>query len=96
MSNGCIATEVTPQFTQNRKWIGIYPLNEDERGKFKYIEIELPKNIIENDLDWFEDDEIKTTIYLKSIEELYQLLEEKKMDPQAFDVPWKFKYPYHY
>lgn len=97
MSRGCIATEIAPQYIENRKWASIYPLEEkDERGAYRYFEIELPKKIIEEDLDWFKDDEITEEVFVASLKELYDLLEIKKLNPLSFDVPWKFNFPYHY
>lgn len=97
MSGGCIATELQALYPDNRKWAGIYPLAvDDKRGSYKYVEVELPKRIIENDLDWFNDDEIKEEVFLKSLEDLYKLLDDKNINPLSFDVPWKFNYPYHY
>jgi hypothetical protein len=97
MSNGCIAIEIQPHNSENRKWASIYPLEKgDERGIYRYFEIELPKNIVENDLDWFKDDEITEEVFVSSLDELYNLLETKKLDPLSFDVPWKFNFPYHY
>ncbi|WP_129020206.1 hypothetical protein [Edaphocola flava] len=97
MTKGCIATEVKPIKDENRKWIAIYPLDEgDNRGRYKYFEIELSRKIIDNDLDWFDQDEIKEEIFIHSLSELNTLLETKNLNPLSFDVPWKFNYPYHY
>ncbi len=97
MSKGCIVTEVAPQLVGNRKWVAIYPAPEGEiRGAYKYFEVELPGYIVERDLDWFESDEITSWQFVADLAGLYDLLETKNLDPETFDVPWKFNYPYHY
>lgn len=98
MSDGCIATELNAQNSKNRKWAAIYPIKDKDTQemRFRYFEIELPREILEKDLDWFKSDEITSEVFLDSLDELYKLLAEKNIDPVAFDVPWKFNYPYHY
>lgn len=98
MSRGCIAAEVKAKNPQkNRKWASIYPLDKgDVRGSYRYFEVELAREIIEKDLDWFQDDEITTEIFVRSLDELYQLLELKELSPLIFDVPWKSNFPHHY
>ena len=98
MSRGCIAAEVKAENPEkNRKWVSIYPLKKgDVRGLYRYFEVELTKEIIEKDLDWFQDEEITTEVFGHSLDDLYQLLESKKLSPSIFDVPWKSNFPHHY
>lgn len=95
MLHSTIVTEIDASNPDNRKWISICPLKDrDERGKYRYFEVELPKDILEKDLDWGSEDEIIEERFLKSIHDIYTLLEQKNIDPHSFDVPWKFDYPY--
>lgn len=93
-SKAHIATEIRAENVDNRKWVAIYP-SDLEDYLFKIFEIELPKEIIENELDWFDDDEIKYKRYVKSEAELFYWLTEMDIKQSAFTTPWACQYPYH-
>lgn len=93
-SKSHIATEVEPKTKQNRKWIAIYPTDKEDY-KYRIFEIELPAKIIEQELDWFDDDEITKEYYVKNELELILQLQSLKINPSDFVLPYSCEYPYH-
>lgn len=88
MPGGNIATELEASNSENRKWACIYALTKDDkRGLYRYFEIELPKKIVEEDLDWSEPMKITEEIFVRSLADLYQLLDSRGIDPLSFDAP---------
>ena len=93
VSKGEVSCEVKPKNSSNRRWIAIYKI-ENDRHEFRYFDFEIGKSILENDWDWFEDDEISTEIFVKDEKELLIILEKDKINIIDFDYPWNNDYPY--
>ena len=84
---------IDPQSELNLKWVCIYPINKNSY-QFKILVLELPKLYIEEDMDWFEDDEIREEYYFENYDELMIFLYEKGYKPEIFSYPWDTNYPY--
>jgi hypothetical protein len=88
-----IVAEIPSFNEENLKWVSIYPIDLNEY-KFRVLILELPKNLIENDLDWFEDDEIEEEYFFENYDNLMIFLYERDLKPEIFDYPWNKNYPY--
>jgi len=88
-----IAQEIDSNNDLNRKWIAIYQ-SDNERYTYRVFFIELPKEILDNDYDWSEEDEISEELYFKTDDELFSYLKASGIDASKFTSSWKCEYPY--
>jgi|SRR5690606_1126015 len=88
-----IAQEIDSNNKLNRKWIAIYQ-SDDEKYMYRVFFIELPKEILDNDYDWSEDEEVSEELYFKTEDELFFYLNNNEIDCSKFTYSWKCEYPY--
>lgn len=100
LTKGEIAAEVPSSQENMRRWVAIYPNTGKHISKnippheFSVLDFELDKQLMQE----YEGDEDlimvnKKRYYLKNEEELYQLLEGLRLNPELFNAPWHNDYP---
>jgi len=88
-----IAQEIDSIDKLNRKWVAIYQ-SDNKKYMYRVFLIELPKEILDNNYDWSEDEEISEELYFKNEDELFLYLKNEEIDCGKFTSPWKCEYPY--
>ncbi|MEH1129195.1 hypothetical protein [Micromonospora sp. CPCC 206061] len=76
---------------ESYSWVWVLPLPD---GRFRVAAIEVPKQLVDNDVCFFEED--METLYLKIVDEIGEVdaaVLEAGVDPGQLDAPWNNDFP---
>ncbi|WP_027946821.1 hypothetical protein [Amycolatopsis taiwanensis] len=91
MTKGVIAARREAGQADHYSWVWVLPLRS---GEFRVAAIEVPKDLIDNDECFFEDD--MTRPYVKivdSVDDVDHAVREAGVDPETLDAPWYSDFP---
>jgi hypothetical protein len=72
-------------------WVWVLPLKD---GRYRIAAIEVPKDLVDNDVCFFEED--FRTPYLKIVSDISEIdaaVLEAGVDPEELDAPWHNDFP---
>ena len=91
MTRGPVSARRPSGSPDTYSWVWVLPIPD---GRYRVAAIEVPKELVENNVSFFEDD--MRTVYLRildSLDGIDDAVREAGVDPDELDAPWHNDFP---
>ena len=91
MSKGVVSARLTPKTEDRYAWVWIAPLRN---GTFKVSTVEVPRNLIDNDVCFYEPDIDRAHVAtVDTVQEAEEIVRGLGVDPDDLAPPWHNDFP---
>jgi hypothetical protein len=91
MSKGLVSARLAARADQRYAWVWITPLR---KGTFKVSTVEVPRNLIDNDVSFYEPDiERSHVATVDTVQEAEEIVRNLGVDPDDLAPPWHNGFP---
>lgn len=91
MSKGVVSARIAPRGEDRYAWVWIAPLRN---GSFKVSTVEVPRNLIDNDISFYEPDIDRTNIAtVDTVQEAEEIVISLGVDTDDLAPPWHNGFP---
>jgi hypothetical protein len=91
MTKSIVSARINPESPGSYAWVWVSPL---EDGSFRISTVEIPANLVDEDICFAEEDIERVLIAtVANLEEVDSKIQELGVDPDELDAPWKNDFP---